>query len=345
MAGGSAPRFAPDDPSLPPPWKALVDGNTGYIYYWNTDTNVTQYEKPSASSGVPPLPPGPPPAPSLSGVTPKQAALPGVPSSDSKSLEKRSSASSGMSPGSGSNNPNRIEDLHSMVSPMRVSGSGNRFLSSGGHLSAALGDFPDGLYGSNSNAPNQQQRSYSSEHQDRHMPEHHSRYMSDHHSRSSTEHHGGHTSGRSTSDHHGGHLSDLRSRSIPEPRHLTNHDVPDHHGGHMYHHHNRPPMPEHHSGQIGLTTPKSSHTLSGSGSRSSGHGMPAGGMHTNSSNSAWGASSGRHSHGSPIGFKGALSSRSDHDVGGARSIPKLAAPPIPQRQQVLLHVFCGIVSY
>ncbi|CAH1420642.1 unnamed protein product [Lactuca virosa] len=45
-----APRYAPEDPSLPKPWKGLVDGTTGYHYYWNPVTNVTQYEKPSAGS-------------------------------------------------------------------------------------------------------------------------------------------------------------------------------------------------------------------------------------------------------------------------------------------------------
>lgn len=45
-----APRYAPEDPSLPKPWKGLVDGATGYHYYWNPVTNVTQYEKPSAGS-------------------------------------------------------------------------------------------------------------------------------------------------------------------------------------------------------------------------------------------------------------------------------------------------------
>lgn len=63
------PRYAPDDPSLPKPWKGLIDGSTGMLYYWNPETNVTQYEKPAALP--PPLPPGPPPA-----VTPKLAPLP-----------------------------------------------------------------------------------------------------------------------------------------------------------------------------------------------------------------------------------------------------------------------------
>jgi ATP-dependent RNA helicase DDX5/DBP2 len=29
------PRFAPDDPTLPEPWKGLTDGTTGMLYYWN----------------------------------------------------------------------------------------------------------------------------------------------------------------------------------------------------------------------------------------------------------------------------------------------------------------------
>ncbi|XP_042037079.1 ATP-dependent RNA helicase-like protein DB10 [Salvia splendens] len=41
-------RYAPEDPSLPKPWKGLVDGNTGNLYFWNPVTNVTQYEKPVA---------------------------------------------------------------------------------------------------------------------------------------------------------------------------------------------------------------------------------------------------------------------------------------------------------
>lgn len=64
------PRYAPDDPTLPKPWKGLIDGSTGLLYYWNPETNVTQYEKPAALP--PPLPPGPPPA----GSTPKLAPIP-----------------------------------------------------------------------------------------------------------------------------------------------------------------------------------------------------------------------------------------------------------------------------
>ncbi|XP_021733054.1 ATP-dependent RNA helicase-like protein DB10 [Chenopodium quinoa] len=44
------PRYAPEDPSLPKPWRGLVDGKTGYLYFWNPETNVTQYERPGAPS-------------------------------------------------------------------------------------------------------------------------------------------------------------------------------------------------------------------------------------------------------------------------------------------------------
>ncbi|XP_057540236.1 ATP-dependent RNA helicase-like protein DB10 [Amaranthus tricolor] len=44
------PRYAPEDPSLPKPWRGLVDGKTGYLYFWNPETNVTQYERPASSS-------------------------------------------------------------------------------------------------------------------------------------------------------------------------------------------------------------------------------------------------------------------------------------------------------
>lgn len=42
--------YAPEDPTLPKPWKGLLDGTTGTIYYWNQETNVTQYEKPGDNS-------------------------------------------------------------------------------------------------------------------------------------------------------------------------------------------------------------------------------------------------------------------------------------------------------
>ncbi|GKV07724.1 hypothetical protein SLEP1_g19459 [Rubroshorea leprosula] len=45
----SGPRYAPPDPTLPKPWRGLVDGKTGYLYFWNPVTNVTQYERPTSS--------------------------------------------------------------------------------------------------------------------------------------------------------------------------------------------------------------------------------------------------------------------------------------------------------
>ncbi|XP_039014320.1 DEAD-box ATP-dependent RNA helicase 46-like isoform X3 [Hibiscus syriacus] len=47
------PRYAPPDPTLPKPWKGLVDGKTGYLYFWNPVTNVTQYERPTSGDSVP----------------------------------------------------------------------------------------------------------------------------------------------------------------------------------------------------------------------------------------------------------------------------------------------------
>ncbi|PIN04912.1 ATP-dependent RNA helicase [Handroanthus impetiginosus] len=49
-ASSSSVRYAPEDPTLPKPWRGLVDGKTGYLYFWNPVTNVTQYERPVASS-------------------------------------------------------------------------------------------------------------------------------------------------------------------------------------------------------------------------------------------------------------------------------------------------------
>jgi ATP-dependent RNA helicase DDX5/DBP2 len=61
----AGPRYAPDDPTLPTPWKGLIDGSTGLLYYWNPETNVTQYEKPGPVN---------PPAPAAS--TPSLAPIP-----------------------------------------------------------------------------------------------------------------------------------------------------------------------------------------------------------------------------------------------------------------------------
>ncbi|KAL3636634.1 DEAD-box ATP-dependent RNA helicase 14 [Castilleja foliolosa] len=42
-------RYAPEDPTLPKPWKGLIDSKTGYLYFWNPMTKVTQYERPVAA--------------------------------------------------------------------------------------------------------------------------------------------------------------------------------------------------------------------------------------------------------------------------------------------------------
>ncbi|MED6169909.1 DEAD-box ATP-dependent RNA helicase 46 [Stylosanthes scabra] len=52
-ASSVGPRYAPPDPTLPKPWRGLVDGKTGYLYFWNPETNVTQYERPSSSAAPP----------------------------------------------------------------------------------------------------------------------------------------------------------------------------------------------------------------------------------------------------------------------------------------------------
>lgn len=49
-ASSAGPRYAPEDPTLPKPWRGLVDGKTGYLYFWNPETNVTQYERPTISA-------------------------------------------------------------------------------------------------------------------------------------------------------------------------------------------------------------------------------------------------------------------------------------------------------
>jgi hypothetical protein len=64
----SGPRYAPEDPTLPKPWKGLVDGKTGYLYFWNPDTNVTQYERPTSFT-----PPKSTPAPISSSVQVQQS--------------------------------------------------------------------------------------------------------------------------------------------------------------------------------------------------------------------------------------------------------------------------------
>ncbi|KAL6200127.1 hypothetical protein ACLB2K_029909 [Fragaria x ananassa] len=39
-------QYAPKDPTLPSPWRWLIDGSSSSLYYWNMETNQTQYERP-----------------------------------------------------------------------------------------------------------------------------------------------------------------------------------------------------------------------------------------------------------------------------------------------------------
>ncbi|KAK4426138.1 ATP-dependent RNA helicase-like protein DB10 [Sesamum alatum] len=55
-ASSASVRYAPEDPTLPKPWKGLVDCKTGYLYFWNPETNITQYERPVASLHASSLP-------------------------------------------------------------------------------------------------------------------------------------------------------------------------------------------------------------------------------------------------------------------------------------------------
>ncbi|MCO5551741.1 hypothetical protein L7F22_005245 [Adiantum nelumboides] len=131
-------HFAPADPTLPPPWKGLVDGNTGYIYYWNTETNVTQYEKPLPPQApphlVPPLPVGPPPgtmpqAQLQTGSVDSQNGAPGEVNGASSKADPRNSVNSlnqgqgmhGMS--NGVSHPGVIVNTHSVNSGAMVQGS------------------------------------------------------------------------------------------------------------------------------------------------------------------------------------------------------------------------------
>ena len=56
LSSNMAPQRQPD-PTLPPPWEALFDPDSGLRYYWNPETNVTQYERPIGMPAAPVLAP------------------------------------------------------------------------------------------------------------------------------------------------------------------------------------------------------------------------------------------------------------------------------------------------
>jgi ATP-dependent RNA helicase DDX5/DBP2 len=96
-ATASAIRYAPEDPNLPKPWKGLVDSRTGYLYFWNPETNVTQYERPASSA------------------PPKLAAIP-----VSSSVQTNQQSSSGFNSG-------KEDDKYGRGSDGPKSDSGSRF--------------------------------------------------------------------------------------------------------------------------------------------------------------------------------------------------------------------------
>ncbi|KAM1432581.1 hypothetical protein EV1_014557 [Malus domestica] len=49
--------FASVDPTLPAPWRSVMDEPSGLVFYWNPETNVSQYEHPNPAPPPPPLPP------------------------------------------------------------------------------------------------------------------------------------------------------------------------------------------------------------------------------------------------------------------------------------------------
>ncbi|XP_010420106.1 PREDICTED: DEAD-box ATP-dependent RNA helicase 46-like isoform X2 [Camelina sativa] len=90
MAAASTIRYAPEDPNLPKPWKGLVDSRTGYLYFWNPETNVTQYERPASS------------APPKLAATPVSSSLQTQQSSSGKEEDKYNRGSDGPKSDSGS---------------------------------------------------------------------------------------------------------------------------------------------------------------------------------------------------------------------------------------------------
>ncbi|PNT70046.1 hypothetical protein BRADI_2g04460v3 [Brachypodium distachyon] len=71
MASSAGPRYAPPDPTLPKPWRGLIDGTTGYLYFWNPETKAVQYDRPT---GPPPPAPAPLPAPVAQPAYPEERA-------------------------------------------------------------------------------------------------------------------------------------------------------------------------------------------------------------------------------------------------------------------------------
>ncbi|CAD5331688.1 unnamed protein product [Arabidopsis thaliana] len=114
-ATASAIRYAPEDPNLPKPWKGLVDSRTGYLYFWNPETNVTQYERPASSA------------------PPKLAAIP-----VSSSVQTNQQSSSGFNSG-------KEDDKYGRGSDGPKSDSGSRFNEAGRTGPISSNDAASGL--------------------------------------------------------------------------------------------------------------------------------------------------------------------------------------------------------
>lgn len=95
----AGPRYAPEDPTLPKPWRGLVDGKTGYLYFWNPETNVTQYERPKAPTQSVSAPLEKPSTPTVSASVQVQQSSQGQPRDSHRSDDgdRNSRASNGAS--------------------------------------------------------------------------------------------------------------------------------------------------------------------------------------------------------------------------------------------------------
>ncbi|XP_021298945.1 DEAD-box ATP-dependent RNA helicase 46 [Herrania umbratica] len=137
-ASAAGPRYAPPDPTLPKPWKGLVDGKTGYLYFWNPVTNVTQYERPTSIDSVPKFSSVP-----ISSSVQVQQSSEGrrgySPDKENDRYGRGSNAVSKLEPVSRSNQNARGGPVHSLNIPNGTASSLIGGSSTRGHGSAAAG--------------------------------------------------------------------------------------------------------------------------------------------------------------------------------------------------------------
>ncbi|XP_007031512.2 PREDICTED: DEAD-box ATP-dependent RNA helicase 46 [Theobroma cacao] len=137
-ASSAGPRYAPPDPTLPKPWKGLVDGKTGYLYFWNPVTNVTQYERPTSIDSVQKFSAVP-----ISSSVQVQQSSEGrrgySPDKENDRYGRGSNAVSKLEPVSRSNQNARGGPVHSLNTPNGTASSLIGGSSTRGHGSAAAG--------------------------------------------------------------------------------------------------------------------------------------------------------------------------------------------------------------